>query len=326
MRCQLLATMETAKNIQPVNLKQITVQQIGVTVFYSEGITITSSQRIAVRKLITEMGLTVKSGEEAEAITMVLNRLAELAKAAGGDAPLPERPSTDFIEQLQSMSGNEQFVMVYGQRDELLNSFNTWTQARDKIKLRQPQWEMLQKMLFHARNLSVVREVDAQVTAIKESRSLLDDPDPVSPLLHRVATALRGELQKARERLIEAQERELKALTTSKDWQNLAEADRQRMLYQNALGPVSQLKIGTDEELLAALDTTSLAAWEDKIAASPGRVKKVREETAKLLTPKVVRIPIPQVTLQSIEEVDTYLAMMRAEIMKQIEAGNPVMM
>ena len=98
-----------------------------MTDFYSEGITISSLQRIGVRKLITEMGLTVKQGEDAEAIPMVLNRLAELAAAAGGDAPLPERPSTDFIEKLQSMSGNEQFVAVYGQRDELLNSYNVWT-------------------------------------------------------------------------------------------------------------------------------------------------------------------------------------------------------
>jgi hypothetical protein len=256
---------------------------------------------------------------------MVLNRLADLAAKAGGDAPLPERPSANFIEQLQSLSGNDQFVAVYGRRDELLNSYNALTLARDKITQRLPQWEMLQKLLFHARNLSVVREVDPQVTAIKDSRSLLDDPDPVSPLLNKAAAALRAELQKARERLIESQERELKALATSRDWQNLAEADRQRMLYKNALGPVSQLKIGTDEELLANLDATSLASWEDKIAASPGRVKNVREEAAKLSSPRVVRIPIPQVTLQSVEEVDAYLAMLRAEMIKQIEAGNPVM-
>ena len=125
--------VRAAKNSQPINVKQITVQQIGVTDFYSEGITVSSSQRIAVRKLITEMGLAVNPGEEADAIPMVLKRLTELAAAAGGDAPLPERPSTDFIEQLQSMSGNEQFVAVYGERDELLSSFKAWTQARDKM-------------------------------------------------------------------------------------------------------------------------------------------------------------------------------------------------
>ena len=317
--------VRTAKNSQPINVKQITVQQIGVTDFYSEGITVSSLQRIAVRKLITEMGLAVNPGEEADAIPMVLKRLTDLAAAAGGDAPLPERPSTEFIEKLQFMSGNEQFVEVYGQRNELLNSFKAWTQARGKIAQRLPQWERLQKMLFHARNLPVGSEVAPQVSAIQVSRSLIDDPDPVSPLLNKIATVLRTELQNARKRLIEAQERELKALEASQEWQSLAEGDRERMLYQNALGPVSQLTIGTDEELLANLNETPLTAWEDKIAAPQGRVKKVREETAKLLSPRVVRIPIPQVTLKSVEEVDAYLAMLRVEMMKQIEAGNPIM-
>ncbi len=317
--------VRAAKNSQPINVKQITVQQIGLTDFYSEGITVSSSQRIVVRKLITDMGLQVKPGEEADAIPMVLKHLAELAAGAGGDAPLPERLSTDLIEHLQSMSGNEQFVAVYERRDELFNSYNAWTQARDKIAQRQPGWRMLERLLVHASILPIAEEMIPQVTAIKDSRALLEDPDPVSPLLNKVAAALRTELQKARERLIEAQERELRALEASQEWQSLAEGDRQRMLYQNALGPVSRLTIGNDEELLASLDATPLAAWEDKIAAPPGRVKKVREETAKLLSPKVVRIPIPQVTLKSVEEVDAYLAALRAEMIKQIEAGNPVM-
>ncbi len=317
--------VRATRNSQPVNVKQITVQQIGVTDFYSEGITISSGQRIAVRKLITEMGLAVKPGEEAEAIPMVLKRLAELAGAAGGDAPLPERPSTDLIEQLQSMSGNEQFVAVYGRRDELLSIYNAWTRAGDKIAQRQPGWRMLERLLIHAHTLPIADEVAPQVTAIKDSRTLLDDPDPVSPLLNKVTAALRAELQVARKRLIEAQEREIKALDASQEWQSLAEAERQRILNQNALGPVPQLNIGTDEELLTTLDATTLTAWEDKIAAPLGRVKRVREETAKLQLPEAVRVLIPQATLKSVTEVDTYLAALRTEIMKYIEAGNPVM-
>jgi len=317
--------VRAARNSQSVNVKQITVQQIGVTDFYSEGITISSSQRIAVRKLFTDMGLAVKPGEEAEAIPLVLKRLAELAAAAGGDAPLPGRPSIDVIEHLQSISGNEQFVALYGQRDELLSSFNAWTRARDKIAQRQPGWRMLERLLVQARTLPVANEVAPQVTAIKDSRTLLDDPDPVSPLLNKVTTALRAELQRARKSLIEAQEREIRALETSQEWQSLVEADRQRILNQNALGPVPQLNIGTDEELLATLDATPLTAWEDKIAAPAGRVKKVREETVKLLLPEAVRVLIPQATLKSVDEVDAYLATLRTEIMKYIETGNPVM-
>jgi len=316
--------VRATRNSQPMSVKQLTVPQIGVTDFYSEGITISSGQRIAVRKLITEMGLAVKPGEEAEAIPMVLKRLVELAEAAGGDPPFPERPSTDVIEQLQSMSGNEQFVAVYGWRDELLNSYNAWMQARDKIAQRQSGWKMLECLLVHARALPIAGEVAPQETAIKDSRTLLDDPDPVSPLLNKVTTALRAELQRARKRLIEAKEQEVKALEASQEWQNLAATERQRLLSQNALGPVPQLNIGTDEELLAALDDTSMVAWEDKIAAPAGRVKKVREEAAKLLLPRAIHITPPQATLQSVDEVDTYLATLRASIMTHIDAGNPV--
>jgi len=316
--------VRATKNGQVIGVKQITVQQIGMTDFYSEGITVSSIQRIGIRKLITDMGLTNKPGEEAEAIVKVLNRLGELAADAGGNPPLPERPSTASIEQLQSMSGNEQLVAVFERREELLNCFKAWTQTRDKIALRLSRWRMLQRLLYHARTLPIANEVDPQVSAIIDSRTLLDDPDPVSPLINKIAATLRSELQRERKRLIEAQDQEMKGLEASQEWQNLATTERQRLLSENALGPVSQLAIGTDEELLAALDDTSMAAWEDKIAAPSGRVKKVREEAAKLLLPRAIRLTPLQATLKSADEVDTYLATLRTEIMTHIDAGNPV--
>ena len=108
--------------------------------------------------------------------------------------PLPERPSVDAIEQLQAMSSNEQLVEVYERREELLRDFNAWSLASEKIAQRLPRWQMLQRFLVHAHNLSVFSEVDPQVTAIQDSRTLLDDPDPVSPIINKVASALRSEL------------------------------------------------------------------------------------------------------------------------------------
>ncbi len=318
--------VRATKNSQAINVKQITVQQIGITDFYSEGITVSKLQLIGVRGLIAHMGLTNKPGEEAEATLKVLKRLVELAAAAGGDPPLPERPSTAAIEQLQSMSGNEQLVAVYQRREELLNCFHAWKQAGEKIVERLPHWQMLQRLLVHACNLPVVNELDLQVTAIKDARALLDDPDPLSPLINRVTAALRTELLTARQRLIEAQDRELKSLEASQEWQSLAEADRQRILNRNALGSVPQLNFGTDEELLATLDDTSITSWEDKIAAPPGRVRKVREEAAKLLLPEAIRLSPRQATLKSVGEVDAYLATLRTEIITHIEAGNPVIL
>jgi hypothetical protein len=312
------------KNGQAINVKQITVQQIGVIEFYSEGITISISQRMVVRKLITEMGLTVTKGEEADAIVKVLNRLIELAVGAGGNPPLPERPSTAFIEHLQSMSGNEQFVAVFERYEDLLNCFKAWTQARDKSIERLSQWQLLQRLLYHARALPIAQEVDPQVYAIVQYRTLLDDPDPVLPLINRVAMVLRSELQGEHKRLLETQVHEVKILEASEEWQNLAVTERQRLLKQNALDSIQQPTIGTNEELLAALDNTSMAAREDKIVALAGRVKKVREEAAKLLLPRAIHVTPPQATLKSADELDTYLAKLRTEIMTHLDAGNPV--
>ncbi len=77
------------KNNQAVPLKQIIQSQIGVLEFRSETKIVTAMQRIQVRKLIEDMGLPVKNGEEAEAIPRVLQRLADLAVDAGGPPPLP---------------------------------------------------------------------------------------------------------------------------------------------------------------------------------------------------------------------------------------------
>src|SRR6266567_2225477 len=56
--------VRATKNSQAISVKQLIVPQIGMTDFYSEGITVSSIQRIGIRGLITNMGLTIKPGEE----------------------------------------------------------------------------------------------------------------------------------------------------------------------------------------------------------------------------------------------------------------------
>ncbi len=314
------------KNGQALSLKQVIVQQIGLTDFYSEGITITTAQRIAVRSLVANLGFPIKPNEEAEAIPRVLQHLVELATRAGGDAPLPACPAADTIKELQILSGNAQFVGVYEHRADLLDSFKAWTQACTEIERRRPQWRMLQSLFTHASGLPIAAEIEPQIHAIISGRTLLHNPDPVSPLLQKVSAALRAALQEARQHLIEAQGRELQGLVASPEWKNSTEAEQQRLLQQHSLGPVPQLTIGTDEELLTTLNVTSLTGWGDKILAPSGRVQKVREALAKLRVPEAQFVTvIPQhATIKSVTEADAYLAKLRAEIMTHIEAGNPV--
>lgn len=311
---------------QPVTAKQIVQSQIGITHFYDEGVTITAIQRIAVRKLLSDLGLPYAPNEEMAAIPRLLQRLVEWASEAGGVPPLPEKPSTAKIEELRALGGNEQFVAVYNAGQELLDASQAWIKARDKIAQRQPRWQALQRLLKHAETLPVAAQVAPQVTAIQAERALLDDPDPVTPLIGQLTDALRAALQDAHDRLQEIHRREIAGLEATQEWQAIGESDRQALLVSNGLSAVPDIQVGTEQALLSTLDAIPLNTWEDTIAALPARVEQARMQAARLLEPKAVHLKPKSATLKSPEDVETYLEDLREGIMHHINAGHPVIL
>lgn len=318
--------MEARVGGETVKPSQITRQSLGATDFRRVTIVVGAAQRIGVRKLLGDMTFPVKSGEEAAAIPAMLRRLTELAQAAGGEAPLPERPSTATIEDLQSLSGNEQFVAVYDRRDELLRSYRNWTSRGDLIRQRLPRWEHLLRLRRHAEGLPLATEMDAQIEGISQSRSLLANPDPVVPLADVLADTLRSSLQEARTALVCVREQEISDLETSDEWQRLSEADRAMLISRHGLGGVPEVQVGTDEALMQTVDAHPLLWWGREMHALPGQVVRAREEAARLLEPDIVTVRPPHRTLRDESEVDAYLGELRSEIMEHISKGDPVML
>ncbi len=318
--------VRAARNGDPVALKDLNQQQLGQVDFFLENISLGKQQIIGVRGLLTKLGMPPKNNNEAELISQALHMLIDLAKRAGGDAPLPARPSTEALNQLQMAGGNDQFLKVYQERDELQKNFSAWTAIHQKIELRAPRWQELTRLFFHASSLPVFTEVEPQRHAILQNRSILVEPDPVLPLLNKVAATLRQALLDKHRRLVAAQEQESKVLEHLSEWQSLSEAKRQSLLRQAGLGPVENLVFSTNEELLATLDATPLANWEDKIAALKGRVQTVREEAAKYLLPKesFEKVIPAAATIRTLAETEAYLNTLRAAIVEHIEAGHTV--
>jgi hypothetical protein len=319
----LVATgfVRAINNSQVISVKHITTQQLGQTAFFREGVTVTARHKIGVRKLITEIGLPTKQGEEAEAIPCLLNQLADTAHAAGGPAPCPAMPSANPVSQLRALSGNAQFVAVYEQRDVLLNMYKTWQERREHIIERYPRWETLQKLLLHARDLPVAAEIQPLVEAILNERQLLEHPDPVPPLIKNLSTTLRGALQAEYQRLSIARDQAVSTLEGTEEWSRLSAVDRQPLLVQYDLTLQVPPHMGTDEELLAALDKTPLASWEERMAILHVRISQIREEVIKQSLPKAVQIRPPQATLNSVDELDTYLVRLREHILPHLEVG-----
>jgi len=322
--------LRASRNGQALTAKQIPQSQIGVVEFRSAGPLVTVGQRIAVRKLIaTDMSFPCNAGEEGVAVPVMLQRLVVLAEAAGGAPPLPERPSLTKLQEMQALDGNEQLLAVYQQRDQLLESYRAWTKMREQVTHRLPKWNDLTRLAKHAEGLPQTAEARGQIDAIEAQRSLLTDPDPVTPLWSQLVTVLRTAIQAARQRLAEVYEHQMAALQASKEWQALGEADRQRLLKENGVLPVAVLKIGTDEELLASLDTTSLAEWREKADALPTRVAKVREGAIRMTAPKAVRVSLTPVTfkdMSELPELEKYLARLKDEIVTHLQDGKPVIL
>lgn len=323
----LNTTFISAKNKagEPVSSKQIPQSQIGVTTFRREGFVLSAAQRIQLRKLAADLGLpSVKQGEEAAAVQRVLQRLQDLAEEASGSPPLPATPDTDHIEELLAYSGNEQLARVYEQRDTLRENHRKWSELSTRKEPRLERWQLLEQLLKHADGLSTASQIRPQVEAIEEQRSLLDDVDPVKPLLDKLTTALRDALQEARSKVEEKRDREIKAIQNTDEWNKLPDEEWKNLFRAHHLGPIPKLDVTSDERLLASLNQKSLDAWATELEAIPTRIREARDDAARRIAPKAVKVRPKSTTLESEEEVDAYLDDLRQKIMAHVEEGKPV--
>jgi len=309
---------------QPRQASDLQRPQIGKTDFVSEGVTVTTTQRVGLRGLCQQIGLPCKPGEEPQAIPQVLRRLSELVGEAGGSPPLPPPPDADHLARLLSLAGNEQLVEVYNQRDRLLADYQQWSAARNRRDLRLTAWRHMQDLLRHADGLPVVAEVQPQLAAIESQRALLNDPDPLAPLTARVIDALRAALQGAVQRYASARSQALAELEQIAEWARLSAGQRQQILAAHNLDRMPSVHSGSDAELIAALQVMPLLAWETRTAALLERVARAREAAARLLEPRAVPLTLPKRTLKSREELEHYLDEVRALIQAHLDDGNPV--
>ena len=311
--------LRAMRNGQAVTAQGMTQQQIAGTEFFIEGMIISASHRIEVRRVGSELGLPVKNGEEPEVVALILERMQKRAKCAGGDAPLPVLPDTTVVSQLQELAGNHQIVGVANQADTLIACYKEWSATHEAAQARLPEWHRLKGFVRHARNLPVATEANVQMEAIRLGRTLLTNPSPIAPLLLQVSAALREAVSEARERLRDERDREVADLEASDLWLKLEPEDAARILKAHGLGPVPSLEIGTDQDLTDCLENAGLADWNVQLLALPARVNQAREEAARLLEPEAATVRPPPATLNSREEVEVYIRSLREQLLAQVE-------
>ncbi|MBW1967272.1 MAG: BREX system P-loop protein BrxC [Deltaproteobacteria bacterium] len=325
----LRAQDERGQVIDPRSLER---KQIGKAHFKVESATVTTAQRIQVRKLLQKIGCQAKQGEELAVIPEFLQKMQELADRAGGEAPKPERPDTTALDELRLTSGNEQILSLYNRREELKAAIDNWNDLARRIEKRWPEWEKLNRLIGHADlpvrgtqtgGIADAEVISAQVKHIEKQRLLLSEPDPVAPLLKNVTQLLREELN----RLLENWEREWAAgeerLKNDVNWQHLSPEQRYSLRASNELIGASKPEIMLDssDAILTTLDKINLSALRDRIAALPTRFQNILVRAAELMEPEAQFVQIPRRTLKTTEDLDSWVEDVKRELKAALEKG-----
>jgi len=304
-----------------VDPKELERKAIGKATFKVESATVSTSQRIQIRKVLQRLGVQAKQGEESAAVPEFLRLAAELAEKAGGEAPKPKRPDVASLEEIRLSSGNEQLLAIYNRRGDLKSSIEAWEVQAKHIGKRWPTWEKLRDLLKHAGDLKESQEARQQAEAIEKQRLLLAEPDPVLPLLKSLEDALRKELATQQKRYANELEKKTRELETDDSWQQLAADERDAIRRQCDIVAVPKLNLSTYQELISALQQHPLAVWRDRVDALNNRFNRARELAAKSLEPETQTVDIPRRTLKSPEDVDAWVKDVQDQLKKAVAKG-----
>ena len=219
--------------------------------------------------------------------------------------------------------GNEQLLALYNQRKELGNNINAWKGLSKRIGKREPNWDILKRLMDHASALPDSNAILAQVNTIERQRQLLEDPDPVTPLIANLTQLLRDELNKLDEEYSDLHEVGLKRMEDDSNWQQLKPDQRYQLLSAQKLHKSARpkVKVQSTDDVLETLDHCSLSVFSDRVAALPGRFGNVAIAAAKLCEPKIQFVNVPRRTLKTAKEIDAWAEEAKSQLKAALSKG-----
>ena len=312
--------IRTADGTAPQELDR---RAIGKTEFRVEATTISAGERIKIRKVMQKLGVQAKSGEESAKAPEFADKLRTLAEQTGGEPPAPEPPRLDALEAVRTSSGNDQLKAIVSNQAELLAAIDEWQATADKIKQRRPAWATLKQLAGHARSLPDAEPLLAQVSQIREHRSLLDDPDPVQPLLANLTQQFREAFNALQERYEAEHAAGMQKLEADDNWQRLSPDQRHDLLAAKRLTAhdAPEITLGVTDQVLETLNHVRPDALADRIAALPSRFDEVLVKAAEEMEPEVQFVNLPRRTLKSEADIDAWLEDVRRELREALQDG-----
>ncbi|ERS88602.1 hypothetical protein Q672_10495 [Marinobacter sp. EVN1] len=308
---------------QPIEPSALERKSIGKTMFKVESANVTTPQRIQIRKVLQKVGVSAKQSEELAHVPSFLQKVSDLADKAGGEAPKPERPDTRFLDDIRLTTGNEQLLALYNCREQLVQSIEHWEKLAEQIQQRWPSWMVLKRLVNHASALADAEVYRAQVDTIEQQRQLLEEPDPINPLITSLTQSLREALNTLNQDYQARHEQGMKRLEADGNWKQLEPEQRNQLLSEQKLTLADQPKVAVQstEEVLNTLDQCSLGMFADRVAALPSRFDNVAVSAAELCEPEIQFVSVPRRTLKTEADVDAWAEEVKDQLKTALEKG-----
>lgn len=180
-------------NGQPLAVGQLDQNKISKTEFRTESIILTGPDKLKLRGLFQDAGISAKASDDLEAKSMEYLTLVEsLASKAGGPAPLPEAPKTAKLSDLRARIGNDRLKGLLDAADTLKPEVAKWKKLADLAAKRVPEWDKLHEFLKAGAGVGAMADVEMAAKGIMDGRLLLDNSDHVPPLVKQAVQVLRS--------------------------------------------------------------------------------------------------------------------------------------
>ncbi len=308
---------------QVVDPRDLERKAIGKTLFKVESATVTTPQRIRIRRLFQKIGLQAQQGEELAYVPQFLKNMLDLADRAGGEAPKPARSDTSSLEEIRLTAGNEQLLALFNKYDELGQSFDDWNNLAKKIDNRWPSWRTLKRLMEHASGMHDAEIIKAQVQQIEQQRLLLQEPDPIAPLIASLTQLLRESLNKLDADYNVQHQLGIERLRNDSSWAQLEPEQRNELLSKQMLTEAARPKVNlsSTDDVLKTLDSVPLQMFSDRVAAMPGRFDQVLIKAAELTKPEVQFVQIPRRTIKTEDDIESWVQDVKEQLKTALSKG-----
>jgi len=299
--------------------------KIGVASFKKETHTLSAGEKIKLRKMYTECGISCAPGDEFKASGILLTKLLDLSKKISGPMPLPEPIQTGLFNEIEFQDGNARLQLMVSSIEEIKEKYQDWTSKSELVDKRMPSWELLEQLLDYD-DSEQITAIITQANAIEEDRLLFQNPDPIDPLLQQTTSLLKEKLNHAKKEFNKIYDRRMDELQQNDYFKRLSPEDKHSILLRNQILKKPEIKDHDARTLRNSLSSTSLDAWQTKISALGSQFDNAIAEAVKQLEPKAETYSLPRKTLSSPEQIASYVKKLETELEELLKTAKSIIL